>query len=125
MKYVDQSIALENSLFHKEWGSNTIVGAEAITLLELLEVINKKSKHIQHGKINIGIDNRKLRKTIIEKVMKPAQYTQDGGAVITRIKEIIKEASIEIKLTLITHSKRRVADSHVPTESHRTLTQQM
>ena len=37
--------------------------------------------------------------------MKPAQYAQDREAVIIRIKEIINEVSIEIKFTLITHSK--------------------
>ena len=44
-------------LFYKEWGANTIAGAEVITLLEMLEVIRKKIKHIQQGSIKIGFDN--------------------------------------------------------------------
>ena len=104
---IDRSTKLENTLFHKEWGANTIVGAEVITLLEMLEVIHKKSKHMQHGSIEIGFDNRKVCKTIAAKVVKPSQYTQDGGVAIARIKQIINEAAFEIKLTLIIHSKRR------------------
>ena len=73
----------------------------------MLEVIHKKSKHMQHGSIEIGFDNRKAYKNITAKVVKPSQYTQDGGAAIARIKQIINEAAFEIKLTLIIHSKRR------------------
>jgi len=104
---MDRSIKVENTIYHQTWGDNTIVGAEAITLLELLEVIHKKSKHIQHGSIQIGFDNRTIYKAIQSTGMKPTQYTQDGGAAITRMKQIIEEATITIKLILITHSKRR------------------
>ena len=103
----DWSIKLENMLFYKEWGANTIAGAEVITLLEMLEVIRKKIKHIQQGSIKIGFDNWKAYKIIVAKVVKPTQYTQDGRAVIARIKQIINKAPIEIKLTLIAYSKRR------------------
>jgi len=113
----DRSIKLENTLYHKEWGANTIVGAEVITLLELLEVIYKKSKHMHQGSIEIGFDNKKAYKTITSKVVKPTQYAQDGGAAIARIRQIINETQIEIKLTLITHAKRRsVTYQQNPTE---------
>ena len=102
----DRSIKLKNTLFHKEQGANTIVGAEVVTLLEMLEVIHKKSKHMQQGSIKIGFDNRKAYKIIAANVIKPTQHTQDGRAAIARIKQIINEGPIEIKLTLIIHSKR-------------------
>ena len=75
IKIIDRSIKLKNTLFCKEWEENTIVGAEVITLLEILEVIHKKSKHMQHGSIKIGFDNQKACKIIAAKVVKPSQYT--------------------------------------------------
>ena len=64
------SIKIENTLFYKEWRVNTIVGAEVITLLKMLEVIYKKSKYMQQGSIEIGFDNRKVYKIIVAKVVK-------------------------------------------------------
>ena len=37
--------------YHKEWINNTTIGVKSITLLELLEVICRKEKHITRGKI--------------------------------------------------------------------------
>ena len=31
-----------NKLYHKKWADNTIVGAESIVLLELIEVLEQK-----------------------------------------------------------------------------------
>ena len=40
--------------------SNVIVGAEAITLLELLEVLKKKSKHVIYKSAKISLIGEKL-----------------------------------------------------------------
>ena len=49
-------------MYHKNWESNTAIGAETIMLLELMEVLLRKGKHIRHGKIRIGFYNRKAYK---------------------------------------------------------------
>jgi len=107
-----QTNLTERTIYHKQWHPNTIVGAETITLLELVEVINKKCKHISRGKIRIGVDNRKAYNSITNQMMKSTQYTQDAGAEITRIKQIIEESHIEIQLILIKHSKKITAPFH-------------
>ena len=80
---------------------NTSKGAEMITLLELIEVIGNKGKHITSGKIKIGFDNRTSYKKITQALLKPSEYTQDSGAAIVRIKTIMKEVSFDIELVLV------------------------
>jgi len=92
----------------KRWNSSTIVGAEAITLLELIEVISLKSKHINNGSIQIGIDNRKVYQVISNAIEKPTQYSQDGRAAITRIKEIMIESPVKIKIVLTKCPKKTI-----------------
>jgi len=104
----NENIRIENTIFHRSWGNNTIVGAEAITLLELVEVISRKSKHISHGSIEIAVDNKKVYRAITNELPKPTQYSQDGGAAITRIKELINESTITIKLILTKCPKKNI-----------------
>ena len=80
---------------------NTSKGAEIIILLELIEVIGSKGKHITFRKIQIGFDNRTSHKKITQALSKPSKYTQDSGAAIARIKKIMKEAPFEIELVLV------------------------
>ena len=51
---------LFNRLYHKKWADNSSKSAEVIILLELVQVIVKKSKHIQYGKIIIALDCREV-----------------------------------------------------------------
>ena len=97
----NQNTLIENLLYHKEWMDNTSKGAETITLLELIEVIGSKGKHITSRKIQIGFDNRTSYKKITQALSKPSEYTQDSGAAIARIKKIMKEAPFEIELVLV------------------------
>ena len=55
---INRKEEIHNTLYHKEWNINTIKGAEAIVMLELLMVIERKGKNIENGKLTIGIDNR-------------------------------------------------------------------
>ena len=41
-----QEVELSKELFHKQWAQNTICGGKAITLLDLLEVLGRKSYYI-------------------------------------------------------------------------------
>ena len=76
---------------------NISKGAETIALLELIEVLGSKGKHITSGKIQIGFDNRTSYKKITQALLKPSEYTQDSGAVIARIKTIINETQFDIE----------------------------
>ena len=49
-------------------------GAEAIVLLDLIQIINQKSRHIESGIIRIYTDNQKNTNRIIKKVMKVNFY---------------------------------------------------
>ena len=64
---------------------NTIVGAEAITLLELMEVLKKRGKHIEHGKVMIGFNNKIAHQRIINEVTNPMMFANDTGAKIAQI----------------------------------------
>jgi len=101
-----QTHQIERTIYHKDWKQNTIVGAEAITLLELLEVISKKCRNVRRGTIKIGFDNAKAYNNIVKNLNKPTQYAQDAGAEIARIKELIKDIAVRIELKLIKHSKK-------------------
>jgi len=71
----NQNTLTENLLYHKEWMENTAKGAETITLLELIEVLGRKGKHITSRKIQIGFDNRTSYKKIMQALLKPSKYT--------------------------------------------------
>ena len=102
----EQTIEVKNTLFHKNWDDNTYKGAEAIILLELIEVIEKKGRHILSGKMTIGLDNRKVYQAIVKGIVKASLFSQDGEAEIARIRQLIKRIRFEIELKLIRgHSK--------------------
>ena len=61
-----------------------MVNTEKIILLELTEVISSKSKHISQGSRQIGFNNRIAYRSIINKLAKPIQYSQDRGAIKQR-----------------------------------------
>ena len=97
-----KELHLQNTLYHKKGGNNTIIGAETITLLELFEVLWRKGKHINRGKIEIGFDNKKAYKEIKTTLRKYTKYAQDAGAEITRTKEIIRDLKFDVELKLVT-----------------------
>jgi len=76
----EKTTELKNTLYHKCWNDNTCKGVEAIVLLELIEVIERKGWHISSRKITVGVDNRKVYQTIMEDVSKANEYVQDRGA---------------------------------------------
>ena len=92
---------MKKLLYHKNWNLNTIVGAEAITLLELMEVLKRRARHIENGKITIGFDNRIAHQQMINEVVKPTMFANDAGAEIAQIRDIMKEIKFEVKLQLV------------------------
>lgn len=88
-------------MHYKERDKKTVVGAEAIVMLELLVVQEKKGKNINEGKVIVGIDNRKVRKRIVEEIKKTSANAGDAGAEIVEMKEILNRIQFEIEFKLI------------------------
>ena len=61
---------------------------------------------MRYRSLKIGFDNRKAHKQIVKELKKYSQCTQDAGAEIVRIKEIMKELPFDIELILITKVKK-------------------
>lgn len=91
----------EKSLYHKNWRVNTSKGAEAITLLELISVIERKGRGIERGKIIVAIDNRKVHRGILSEIVKPSTHTQDAGAEIAQMKKLLKKIRFEVEFNLV------------------------
>ena len=64
----NKSFKKEHVLYHKKWIDNNSGVAEVIVLLQLLEVIEAKGRHINEGEINIGFDLKKAHKKIINNI---------------------------------------------------------
>ena len=74
-------------------------------VLEFLEVLYQKEKHIVQGVIIIYIDNKYVYKRITSDIKKPSLYALDAGVEIIRMHEIIKTSPFEIIIELITKPK--------------------
>ena len=91
--------------------------AETITLLDLIELLRIKGREITSGKIEIGFDNRRSHRRIIQEIMKPSICAQEAGAEIMQIRRIIKEVTFEIDLVLVKgHKSPRGSYNQVPLE---------
>ena len=72
--------------------------AEAIILLELVQVIEWKSRYISNGKIVIALDCREVYYKDIKEIVKTNHIIRNGDRELAAIKQGIKRASIIIKL---------------------------
>ena len=86
----NKSFELSNTFYHKNWSENTHVGAEAIALLELLEVVQRKGRNISSGRLVIGLANSKVHRRIKDNILKSTTHTQDAGAMISQIRRILQ-----------------------------------
>ena len=85
---------LSNALHHAEQDKNSSKVAEAITLLELVKVITKKSKNTRSRKMIIALDRREVNRMIANKVCKATTLACDRGGEIAAIRDAIKTFSI-------------------------------
>ena len=92
---------IKNTIHHKQRDFNTLNTAEAITVLELIEVLEKWGKYIEEELVIISINSNKIFKEIITELLKSNQYTQDISAEITQIKWIMNEIKYDIKFRLV------------------------
>jgi len=72
-----------------------------IVLLELLIVLERKGREIEHGKIEIGIDYRRAHRKIISAIKKSNEYAKESGVEIARIKRILKRIKFDVEIKLI------------------------
>ena len=57
---------LANRLYYKEWDDNLSIATEVLVLLELVQVIIKKSRNIREEKIITAIDCNEMHKLIVK-----------------------------------------------------------
>ena len=95
---------MNNALYHKNWRVNANKGAEAITLLDLLSVLEQKEKSVSSGKVIAVVDNSKVCRSIISNIAKPRDYT-DVGAEIAQMKRLLKKMRFEVEFKLVRGQK--------------------
>ena len=112
-----KAFEIKNTLYHKYWAENTCVGAEAIVLLELIHMIEKKGRDITRGLITIGIDNRKVHRKLVEDIMKTSMHVQDAGAIVAQIRRLLSRIKFEVQIKLIKgHPKQQAPFERRPLE---------
>ena len=70
-------------------------------LLQLLEHIEEKGRHINEGAIRIGFDLRKAHKKIINNIKRSNEYALESGAEISRIKYLLDKIKFEVRIMLV------------------------
>ena len=106
MQDLNQELLLHHHVYHKEQNENMVVRAEAITLLELIKIVERKGRGITHGRLVIRVDNCLVYHRIVENIAKPNVYAQDAGAEIAQIKKLIEKAKFDIQLELVKGHKK-------------------
>ena len=112
------SEVIDNTLYHNRWKTNTIRGAEAIVLLELITVLRMRGRNITHGKVIVGIDNRKVYNEVTSMINKASTYTQDAGAEIAQIRRLIDEIKFEIEFRCVKIKKGTISNMEVNLLDH-------
>ena len=92
---------IENTLYHKAWRDNTIKGAEAIVLLELVTVLRNRGRNVRNRKLTIVIDNRKVYNGVTNMILKASTYNQDAGAEIAQIQQLLREIKFKVEFKLV------------------------
>ena len=92
----NQEEEISNVLFCKDQGNNTSKGTEAIALLKVIAVIDRKCRNINNSKLITAIDNQKVCSGIVKK-QKSQHFTKDVGAEVAQIKRILDNIEFEVK----------------------------
>ena len=71
---LDKQLVAEKELYSKNWELNLARIAEAIILLDVINVIREKILNIEEGKIVVATDNGKIKKTIDRSIEIANQY---------------------------------------------------
>ena len=70
-------------MYNKKWKFNSLTAAEAVIILDLVEIVYSKTKIISKGSITICNDNWKLHQRIVANFVKESQFADKGGAKIS------------------------------------------
>ena len=92
---------IRHIIYSKEQKYNTYIEGEATVVLDMIEMIYYKSRHITSTSIMIHNDNRLLIRLVGIEIFKENQFIIEARAKIAHIKQIIKESSISIEVQLI------------------------
>ena len=89
---------MDRVIFYKQWELGGIMSSKSSILLDMIETIHQKSKHINTGSVKVYQDNKLLMRLINNDIEKESLYTIEARAKITCIKQIMKESRIQFKL---------------------------
>ena len=70
-------------------------------MLELLEVLEYKGRHIEEGEISIGFDHKIECKKIVSPIRRISICAQELGAEISRIKDLLQKIKFEAKIKFV------------------------
>ena len=96
----NQGALPKDQTYYEEQQDNAVIGAGTITLLELMEALERKDKNVSCRRISIVFNNKELRRKIIKQGANPSIHVQDARAKITQTKRIKKDL-FQIDLTLV------------------------
>ena len=77
---------MAREMFYKEWDLGRITSAESSILLNIIETIYCKLKHINSRSVKIYQDNKLLINSINNELEKESLFTMEASTEITRIK---------------------------------------
>ena len=76
--------------------------------MELITILERRGKYIEHSKIKIAFDNRMQYWKLVESEKKSNICAQEAGVEIAMIKQIIKKIKFEIELKLVKGHKKQI-----------------
>ena len=85
---IEKNDKIENMLYSNYWKQNTPRVAEAIVVLNMIEVIKIKGRHIVNGKVVISIDSRKVHQMIAQ-ISTANYHIQDRAAEASTIRRFL------------------------------------
>ena len=74
----------------------------------MITVLDRRGRHIENGRIEIGFDNKQQYRQIMSSIKKSNMYVQESGAEIAMIKHLIEKIKFEVKIHLIKSHEKQV-----------------
>ena len=78
------------------WDYNTLIGAEALILLNFIKEVKTNTAHLKEGLIEVYNDNIELVKNIQNRVIKSSNGVKDGSTLICEIINMIQTMAIRV-----------------------------
>ena len=97
ISHKQKTVEISIELCHKKWKDNTSGLTGVITLLEVIKTLERRGKHIEQGKIEIGFDNRIQHRNLVAKIKKSNTHAQEASAEIAMTKHVMKKINLKYK----------------------------